>query len=340
MASEKTLAVRTRKELAQLAKHNNVEGWHSMKKADLIVALKDRRLSQIPKKAGMRERVRNLRPQEEESSRTPLRRTQNGSKAESSLKVPGHSPLRLEANAPLGKSEMLQATAQGSHWIDASWWLTAAILERAEACLGANWHRALPVLKVYEIHCDDETSPTKCCVASIPIQAAVDHWYVPIADPARTYELQLGYETAKGHYFMLARSACVKLPQPGTPQARKYDRQRQKAAFPSQTSEPAPRFPIRGSSAFRFSDEVSLEVSADLMIVGQVTPQAVLSCQDQNVPVRQDGRFELRLALEEGRQVIPLEAISPDGCQSRTVILAIERNTKSLAPQALNEWED
>jgi uncharacterized protein len=342
MASEKTLAARSRKDLAQLAKHNNVEGWHSMKKADLIDALKNRRLTEVPAKKSVTERSQALRAQSGNGAHAPLRRTPRKSKAspDQRAKSAGHLPVRLAANAPAGQSEMLRATAQGAHWIYASWRLSAAILERAEASLGTNWHQAAPVLRVYDLHVDEATSPTKRCIASIPIQSAADHWYVPIADPGRAYELQLGYETSKGHYFMLARSASVKLPMPGTPQARKYDEQRQAGALPTQIADTAHRFPIRGSSAFRFSGEVSLDVAADLMIVGRVSPQAHLTCLDEGISVQPDGLFEIRLGLAEGRQVIPLEAISPDGCQSRTMILAIERNTKTLEPQSLNEWDD
>lgn len=342
MASEKSLAARTRQELAQLAKHNNVEGWHDMKKADLIDALKNRRLVKVPHRRGMTERIKALRAQESQSNHAPLRRTQTPvSNADRQPKKPtGHHPVRLEPNAGPGQSELLQATPQGPHWIYASWLLTPAILERAEASLGANWHQAAPVLRVYDVLCDEDTSPTKCCLVRIPIMAAGDYWHIPIADPTRTYELQLGYETPKGQYFMLARSAPVKLPLPGTPQARKYEEQRQDAIFAASATEPSPRFPIRGSSAYRFCDDVSLDVRAEILIVGKVTPQAHLTCQDEKVSVQKNGSFEVRLPLEEGRQVIPLEAVSADGCESRTVVLAIERNTKTLAPQALNDWDD
>jgi hypothetical protein len=218
--------------------------------------------------------------------------------------------------------------------------LTPAILERAEASLGANWHQAAPVLKVYDVLFDEDTSPTKRCLVRIPIQAAVEYWHIPIADPTRTYELQLGYETPKGQYFMLARSAPVKLPLPGTPQARKFEEQRQDGLYSASAAEAAQRFPIRGSSAYRFCEDVSLDVRAELLIVGKVTAQARLTCQEEKVSVQKNGAFEIRLPLEEGRQVIPLEAISSDGCESRTVVLAIERNTKTLAPQALNDWDD
>lgn len=345
MASEKALATQTRQELAQLAKHNKVEGWHDMKKADLIEALKNRRLVKVPEKPAMTARIKALRAQEAQSQHAPLRRSQTtASEADTTevhpKKPAGHHPIRFEAHALPGQGEVLQAMPQGPHWIYASWLLTPAILERAEASLKTNWHQATPVLRVYDVLCDEDTSPTKCCLVKIPIHAAVDYWHIPVADPTKTYELQLGYETPKGQYFMLVRSALVKLPLPGTPQARQYEEQRQDGMFAASFAEPAHRFPIRGSSAYRFCDEVSLDVRAELMIVGKVSPDAYLTCQDEKVLVQKNGAFEVRLPLEEGRQVFPVEAVSADGCESRTVILAIERNTKTLAPQALNDWDD
>jgi hypothetical protein len=344
MASEKTLAALSRKELAQMAKLNKVEGWHSMRKQDLIESLKNRKLTKAPLKKPMRERIQALRPQDGDSARAPLRRTPANSLSESMAdqrpKTKGHHPVRLAANSLRGKGDVVRATAQGPHWIYAAWELTAGILDRAESSLGANWHQATPVIRVYDIHCTDEASPAKCCVASFSIQAAIDYWHVPIADPTRTYELQLGYETPKGHFFMLARSATVKLPLPGSPQARQHEEHRREAACHSHSAESAQRFPSRGSSAFHTSEDVTLDVNAELLIVGQASPRAHLTCQEARIPVNLDGRFEFRVPLEEGRQVIPVEAVSPDGCQSRTVVLAIERNTKTLAPQSLNEWDD
>jgi hypothetical protein len=48
------------------------------------------------------------------------------------------------------------------------------------------------------------------------------------------------------------------------------------------------------------------------------------------VPLRPDGSFTVRMMLAERRQVIPVIASSPDGVEQRTIILAIERNTKVL----------
>jgi hypothetical protein len=40
----------------------------------------------------------------------------------------------------------------------------------------------------------------------------------------------------------------------------------------------------------------------------------------------------MRFSLPEGRQIIPAVATSPDGVEERTIVLAVERNTKHLEP--------
>jgi len=337
MASAKTLATHTRKELAQMAKHNKVDGWHSMKKAELINALKDRRLVKAPAQNRFTERSRSLR-QAQDSGPAALRPSKAEANRPKNPPPQNARPPRLSANAAPGAADQLTLSPMGSHWIEAGWVLTQEILERAEASLGKDWHLAAPVLKVFQRNSGEGDNPTKACVDTIALHAGADHWFVPVADPKPTYELQIGYETPKGRFFGLARSETVKMPRPGSPRSRKYEEER-KSVSASASSATTRRFPVQGAAGFRSTDDVVLHVDADLCLTGSATPGVALTCQEEPVPVEADGSFEVRLALAEGRQVIPLEAVSADGCQSRTVIVAIERNTKTLDPQALTEWD-
>jgi hypothetical protein len=40
----------------------------------------------------------------------------------------------------------------------------------------------------------------------------------------------------------------------------------------------------------------------------------------------------MRFSLPDSRQIIPAVATSPDGNEERTIVLAVERNTKQLEP--------
>jgi len=50
------------------------------------------------------------------------------------------------------------------------------------------------------------------------------------------------------------------------------------------------------------------------------------------VKVRSDGTFTVRLSMPDKRQVIPVVAASKDGIEERTIVVAVERNTKAMEP--------
>ena len=55
--------------------------------------------------------------------------------------------------------------------------------------------------------------------------------------------------------------------------------------------------------------------------------------------LRGDGSFTVRLAMPDKRQVLPVVASTPDGVEQRTIVIAVERNTKVLEPM-LREIND
>ena len=84
-------------------------------------------------------------------------------------------------------------------------------------------------------------------------------------------------------------------------------------------------------------NDLEFRLQADLIIRGWLPPDAQLTLQGDPVTPREDGSFLLKMNLQEGRQLIPAVAVSSDGLQQCTIVLAIERNTKELEPQALEE---
>ena len=54
--------------------------------------------------------------------------------------------------------------------------------------------------------------------------------------------------------------------------------------------------------------------------------------QGEPVKVHADGTFHVRFDLPNRRQVIPIVACTKDGIEQRTVVLAVERNTKVMEP--------
>ena len=60
-----------------------------------------------------------------------------------------------------------------------------------------------------------------------------------------------------------------------------------------------------------------------------------MTLQGEPVKLRPDGTFTMRFSLPDSRQIIPAVATSPDGVEERTIVLAVERNTKQLEPMIL-----
>jgi hypothetical protein len=78
--------------------------------------------------------------------------------------------------------------------------------------------------------------------------------------------------------------------------------------------------------------DFSFEVDAELIVYGVTDPGAHVTLQGEPVKLRPDGTFTVRVSMPHCRQVIPAVACSRDGLEQRTIVLAVERNTKTMEP--------
>jgi len=61
-------------------------------------------------------------------------------------------------------------------------------------------------------------------------------------------------------------------------------------------------------------------------------PDAHVTLQGEPVKIRSDGTFAVRFNLPDRRHVLPMVASSRDGAERRTIVLAVDRNTKVMEP--------
>src|SRR5207237_1312353 len=76
----------------------------------------------------------------------------------------------------------------------------------------------------------------------------------------------------------------------------------------------------------------AFDLNTELIVHGRTDPSAHVTLQNEPVKLRPDGTFTMRYALTDGRQIIPAVATAADGMEERTIVLAVERNTKHLDP--------
>lgn len=357
-----SLRDRSCKDLAQLARSQGLTGWHSMRKDELVRALVSH--ARRKQKAGSRGRAgANGASLFAENGGSKGRKPNGSSLAHARLK-------ELRENLSVGKQlatervdeprriekDRLVIMVRDPYWLHAYWELAPRSVERAQSALGQHWHSTKPVLRVFQVSNDDSA----VIYREIVIHGGVNHWYVDVQNPPQKYRMEIGYLTAAGQFYCLARSNTVMTPPAGTSdsvdenwadinqnadrifamsggysergtslelQELLEERLRRPMGTPMQT-----RYGNGAAGICADARELQFAVDAELIVYGVSHPHAHVTLQGEPVALKSDGSFLVRMQLPDRRQVIPVIASSPDGVEQRTIILAVERNTKVLGP--------
>lgn len=254
------------------------------------------------------------------------------------------------------EQDRLVVMVRDPYWLHAYWELAPRSVERARSALGQDWHCIRPILRVFQMPSDG------CAVLlrEIAIHGGVNHWFIDVPTPPQQFRLEIGYLTTTGKFFCLARSNTVTTPPAGGSEAidpnwvdidQNADRifamsggysQRGASQELQELLEERLHRPLGspmqtrfGSGAARLladNQQLPFALDAELVVYGVTHPSAHVTLQGEPLTLRSDGSFSVRMRLPERRQVIPVVASSPDGIEQRTIILAVERNTKVLDP--------
>ncbi|MCS7237553.1 MAG: DUF4912 domain-containing protein [Thermoguttaceae bacterium] len=247
------------------------------------------------------------------------------------------------------------------YWLQACWEITRQTVERARVALGQQWHLAKPVLRLVELDPEGTETGNRRVIGDIEIHGAVNTWYLHVPDPPRSFQVDLGYVVPGGKFHCLGRSNVVTT-RPGTSahwwpnplSASSVDWERILALSAREEFAPEQEDvrdfleekldrPIGDGLVSRLGavwsglsedreDPVPLEIDAEVILYGTTVPGAKITARGEPVEVRPDGTFVLRYPLPDRRQVFPIVAWSRDGSEQRTVLVAVERNTKAMEP--------
>ncbi|MEQ8846356.1 DUF4912 domain-containing protein [Botrimarina sp.] len=338
------LRTHTAKDLAQMARQQGIAGWHSMRKSELIAAIAA---------AHQRGAASESRSPDAE---IPRPRQQRPTAAQRRLAELQTQRRRLQDIAdPNAKQDRLVLLVRDPYWLQLNWEITTSGVARARTALGQHWHGAEPVLRIAKTAADGGTLAAR----QVKIHGGVDHWYVDVSDPPSCYRAEIGYVDSQGRFYSLARSNEVKTPEPGLSEqsadgwsdvARNADRvfalsggysHEGPSAELREALEERLRRPLGRPSETRMingaglggADSLQVELDAELLLQGHATPHTHLTVQGEPVSVGPDGCFAVKLPFPDRRQVIPVVASSADGLHQKTIIVGVDRNTKSLEPR-------
>jgi hypothetical protein len=360
----------SKKELAELARKKGIAAYRSLRKEELIAALSALRPAKTKTKARTTKKVAAPRSRPQHSA---AHNSAGGSTAEERVERSKYDvgvPTRdLSAKAPkdlpngYGKDRIV-CMVRDPYWLHCYWEITRQAIQRAEAALAQAWHGARPILRLLEIANGDNTNHSETTVRDIDIHGGANNWYVEVRNPPRSYRVDIGYLSRSGQFYVVARSNVVTTPRAGmsdvidenwadldTEQARRiyamsagFDPTASslelKQLFEERLRRPmgSPAVTSFGSGAFQFGKQRTFwfQLDAELIVYGATEPTAKVTLQGEPIKLRPDGTFTMRFSLPDSRQIIPAVAMSADGVEERTIVLAVERNTKHLEP-VINE---
>jgi hypothetical protein len=271
-----------------------------------------------------------------------------------SVKVPKDLP------AGYGKDRIV-VMVRDPYWLHCYWELTRHAIQRAEAALGQEWHTAKPILRLLDVSSQDTTSTAESILRDIDIHGGCNNWYIDVSNPPRSFRVDIGYLARSGRFYVLARSNVVTTPRAGVSDVidenwadidqKKADRiyamsggfdptassLELKQLFEERLRRPlgSPAVTSFGSGGLMPGGKMRkfwFQLDAELIVYGATEPNARVTLQGEPVKLRPDGTFTMRFSLPDSRQIIPAVATSPDGIEERTIVLAVERNTKQLDP--------
>ncbi|TWU47381.1 hypothetical protein Poly51_51810 [Rubripirellula tenax] len=270
-----------------------------------------------------------------------------------------HGAQRTRGDEP--HQDRVVLMVRDSFWLQATWEITRASVQRAQSSLAERWHTAMPVLRLLAVS-EVDSNGAERTERDIPIHGGVNNWYIDVDEPPSRFRVAVGYVTSTGEFHTLCRSNVVETPQPNDCErldehwhdiAEDYERIYSlsggydtdagdlKEVFEERLRRP---MPIRGDKGQTVGDpsllrqsQLPFEVDAELIIFGKTLPSASVLVSGRPVKLQPDGSFTVRMQLPDKRQVLPVTAESRDGLRQRTTVVAVERNTKVMEPVELED---
>ena len=365
--SAESLTARTKKDLIRLAKGQGIVGYRSMRKEEIVQALL---AADVGSKNGSTRNGSNGTPKPQAvhaaarringangSTKDLVERSGQARNGSHTRDLSRKSPKNLPRG--YGKDRII-TMVRDPYWLHVYWELTHKAVRRTEAALGQDWYLAKPVLRMVDVSSEDTTNASERVTRDIEIHGGVNNWYIDVKEPPGAYRVDIGYLTSKGRFFLLAKSNTVRVPEPAMSDridenwssveqdgdriyalSGGHDDRANSNELRRLFEERLRRPMSSGSLGENFGSglprderqsDFHFAIDAELIVYGRTVPGTEVSLQGEPVQLRSDGSFTMRFGLPEGRQILPAVAQAGDGAEIRTVILAIERNTKELEP--------
>ncbi len=247
-----------------------------------------------------------------------------------------------------------------AHWMHVSWDITRNAIDRAKAAMMEQWHGAKPILRLIRMDDTGTTNTAETVERDIEIHGGSRNWYVEWKGEPASFRVLIGYVSPNGRFHAMAKSNIVKTPGAGSPDvvdehwsdlgaeseriyaiSGGYDGDLETGELKEMLEErlhrtlgapPLAKLGAGADSPFRRRGGFHFDMEVELVVYGSTVSDGYLTLNGEPVKLRSDGTFALRVPFPDRRQVLPAVACSRDGSQQRTIVVAVERNTKIMEP--------
>lgn len=267
------------------------------------------------------------------------------------LEAPVFRTRRFELPQTYDK-DIIVVQVRDPWWLYAYWEVRSLTYQRLKTELKALFETAKKVLRVYDVSYINFNGANAHRFFDIDIIHDANSWYIDTAGPGRSWCVDLGLRLADGRFIVIARSNIVATPLDGpswitdeewmVPDdlfAKLYASAAGLGGSPVKIKKPwaaleKQRLFSGGISSGGFSPvrkqerKFWLVLNTELIVYGATEPDALVTAGGRPVTLRPDGTFSLRLSLPDGKQAIPVKAVSSDGIDERIITPVVIKETK------------
>jgi len=339
-------------ELLSLAEEKKIKGWKSLNKPALIEALA--KLSSVEDKL----EAKKGRAQAPAAAAVETRHEEHRI-AESKYYVgPSYHQTFKETDFvfPQGYGQdKIVLLVRDPYWMHTYWEVTWNKLQSVKSQYGEDTiNSSRYVLRVLDVNNTSPESPNK--YFDVDVAPGATNWYINVPTPNCAYCVDLGFVTREGKFILLVRSNVVMTPRAGVSDVfdeqwmtlEEYDkiyalsgglsvgmssgeiRKAMKKKLESLIS--SGMISSGAVSSFSKREEKKrgffLVVDTELIVYGVTMPDAKLTIQGVPKKLNPDGTFSARFALPDGKQVIPVKAISSDDIDEITITPIVSKETQ------------
>ena len=337
------------RELVKLAKAKKIKDAEQMKKPQIVEALKKQQSAGKFVRPEMSETETDHKP----TSQSPLQEKVEESKfyvGPSAQQVFKESEWMFPQGYGQDKAVLL---VRDPFWMHAYWEITSAKIGALKAQFGEQTiNNSRLILRLLDVNNTAPERPNS--LQDTDISGGANNWYLQAPNSDCSYCVEIGFLSPDGRFFLIARSNVVHTPRAGVSDVydeqwmtlEEYDkiyglsgglgiglssgeiRKQMKKKFEAMMSSGG----VSSVSSFFGKKEQKqrgffLIVDTELVVYGVTAPDAKLTIQGVEKKLNPDGTFSARFALPDGKQEIPVTAVSSDKVDTITITPVVEKRT-------------